>query len=286
MVRRMYNSSRDLDWNTEVAPVVSDYCGRMMAGGYSEKYRKNIVKHALAIYDDKIRKNDSGDIPLNRPKGYKKLERRKLKKQKKRNWSSKGGYVAPIIIQSTPGGKLLKIMKKIAASEPELKFNVVERGGITVEKMLSRPNPTASEGCGRSECLGCEQEGGIKRCMKPNHMYSYTCMEPGCNFKYIGESHNNFFTRSNEHKTKFNAKKLETREGSFIYKHQIEKHSGNQPNMKMQVLKTFHDNLTRQITESVHIFRTEQQTQFSLMNSKAEWHAPSLYTVRRQISHG
>ena len=177
-------------------------------------------------------------------------------------------------------------MKKIAASEPELKFNIVEKGGITVEKMLSRPNPTASEGCGRSECLGCEQEGGIKRCMKPNHMYSYTCMEPGCNFKYIGESHNNFFTRSNEHKTKFNAKKLETREGSFIYKHQIEKHSGNQPNMKMQVLKTFHDNLTRQITESVHIFRTEQQTQFSLMNSKAEWHAPSLYTVRRQISHG
>ena len=76
----MYNSSRDLDWEIEVAPVVSDYCGRMMAGGYSEKYRKDSLKHALAIYDDKVKKNDSGDVPLNRPKGYKKLERRKLKR--------------------------------------------------------------------------------------------------------------------------------------------------------------------------------------------------------------
>ena len=50
--------------------------------------------------------------------------------------------------------------------------------------------------------------------------------------------------------------------------------------------KTFRDSLTRQITESVHIYRTEQQTKYQLMNSKTEWHAPSLYTVRRQISHG
>ena len=66
----------------------------------------------------------------------------------------------------------------------------------------------------------------------------------------------------------------------------MEHHRGKEPNMKMKVEKTFHDNLTRQITESVHIFRTEQQTNFKLMNSKAEWHAPSLYTVRRQIGHG
>ena len=33
--------------------------------------------------------------------------------------------------------------------------------------------------------------------------------------------------------------------------------------MKMKVEKTFHDNLTRQITESVHIFRTEQLTEVS-----------------------
>ena len=56
----MCGTSRDLDWDQFVAPVLSDYCGRMMAGGYSEKYRKDIVKYALAIYDGKVRKNDSG----------------------------------------------------------------------------------------------------------------------------------------------------------------------------------------------------------------------------------
>ena len=185
--------------------MVSEYCGRMMAAGYSEKYRKDIVKHALAIYDDKIRKNDSGDVPLNRPKGYKKLERRKLKKQKKRKWSSKGGYVAPIIIPSTPGGILLKMLKKIAASEPGLRFNIIERGGVTVEKMLSKSNPTASAGCKQLKCLGCKQEGGIKKCQKCNHLYSYTCLEPGC--KYLGESSNNFFTRSGQHEENIKPRK-------------------------------------------------------------------------------
>ena len=183
LTRRMYGTSRELDWDENVAPVLSEYCGRMMAGGYSEKYRKNIVKHALAIYDDKTRKNYAGEVPLNRPKGYKKIQRRKEKRRKKRNWSSKGGYVAPIIIQSTPDARLLKMIKQVAETEPELKFNIIEKGGITVEKMLARPNPTASDGCAIPECEGFKQEGGMKKCQKCNHMYSYTCMEPGCMFK-------------------------------------------------------------------------------------------------------
>ena len=71
-----------------------------------------------------------------------------------------------------------------------------------------------------------------------------------------------------------------------MYRHLAEKHPGKEPNMKIQVEKTFHDNLTRQITESVYIFRTEQQTDFELMNTKSEWNAPTLYTVRREIGHG
>ena len=117
-------------------------------------------------------------------------------------------------------------------------------------------------------------------------MYSYTCSEPDCNYKYIGESHNNFLTRSKQHTTKYESKDPKVRDGSFIYKHQMEHHNGREPNKKLKVEKTFQDNLTRQITESVHIFRTEQQTEFKLMNTKSEWHAPSLYNVRREIGHG
>ena len=63
-----------------------------------------------------------------------KKERRKLKRQKKRKWSSKGGYVAPIIIPSTPNGILLKMLKKVAESEPGLRFNFVEKGGTVVTR--------------------------------------------------------------------------------------------------------------------------------------------------------
>ena len=92
---------------------------------------------------------------------------------------------------------------------------------------------------------GCKQEGGLNKCEKINCMYSYTCKEPGCRYKYIGESHNNFRTRAKQHLEKYNSKSKAANEGSFIYKHQAEKHRGNKPNMKMKVEKTFHDNLTR-----------------------------------------
>ena len=99
----MWNTSTELDRDQHVAPVCSDYCGRLYAAGYSEQYRKNVVKHAVNIWDKKIHDNDTGVSPLNRPKGYRKLERRKEKKEKKKNWTTKGGYCAPIIVPATPG---------------------------------------------------------------------------------------------------------------------------------------------------------------------------------------
>ena len=110
------------------------------------------------------------------------------------------------------------MLKKVAASEPGLRFNIIERGGVTVEKMLSKSNPTASAGCKQQKCFGCKQEGGIRKCQKCNHLYSYTCLEPGCKFKYLGESHNNFFSQDLDNMMKNikpKRKKLE-RDLSFI----------------------------------------------------------------------
>ena len=90
-------------------------------------------------------------------------------------------------------------------------------------------------------------------------MNSYTCIEPGCNYKYVGKSHNNVRTSTKQHLDKYNSNSKSLKEGSFIFKHQAEMHRGDKPNMKMKVERTFHDNLTRQISESVYIFRTEQQ---------------------------
>ena len=88
-------------------------------------------------------------LSVSKSKGYQKLERRKDKHLKRRNWNQKGGHVAPIIIPSTPGGILAKMMREVADAEatPGLHFKVVEKGGKRLESLLSRPNPTASDHC-------------------------------------------------------------------------------------------------------------------------------------------
>ena len=153
IVRRLTNTSRELDWDQYVAPILSEYMARMKAAGYSQDYRQHVLQNALNIYDLKLRKNNEGITPLNRPKGYRKLERRKEKHQKKRNWSQKGGHVAPIIVPSTPGGILAQMMREVADSEatPGLHFKVVEKGGRRLESLLSKPNPTSSGHCVRKD---------------------------------------------------------------------------------------------------------------------------------------
>ena len=130
-----------------MAPVLSEYMARMRAAGYSQDYREHVLRNALAIYDAKLRKNDEGTVPLNRPKGYKKVERMSEKADKRKSWSRKGGFVAPIIVPSTPGGILAKMMRSVAEKEatPGLRFKVVEKGGNWLESLLSKPNPTASD---------------------------------------------------------------------------------------------------------------------------------------------
>ena len=52
--RRISNTSKNLDWDEYVAPVLTDYMARMKAAGYDENYRKQVLLNALAIADRKI----------------------------------------------------------------------------------------------------------------------------------------------------------------------------------------------------------------------------------------
>ena len=69
------------------------------------------------MHDSKIQKDVDGECPLNRPSGYRKVERKKEKLHKKKNWSIKGGYIAPIIVPATPNGELARMLKTVAESE-------------------------------------------------------------------------------------------------------------------------------------------------------------------------
>ena len=130
---------------------------RMMAGGYHEKYQENVLRNALAVYDSKLKDDAEGSVPLNRPRGYKKAERRKEKRRKRNSWGTKGGHIAPIIVPSTPNGELARRLRKVAEEEtiPGIKFKVAEHGGKTVGGQLQKTNSTGSSGCQEVKCPVC-----------------------------------------------------------------------------------------------------------------------------------
>ena len=72
----------------EVAPVITQYLSRMMQAGYPERYRKDVLQHALNIYDKMVKDDREGSRPLYRPKDWQVEQRMKDKKNKKHSCSS------------------------------------------------------------------------------------------------------------------------------------------------------------------------------------------------------
>ena len=77
ILRRLLNSSTRLNWERDVAPVVTEYMGRMAVAGYTEKFRKNTLERGIRIYDQMVKNDKDGVQPMYRPKDWQKVERRK-----------------------------------------------------------------------------------------------------------------------------------------------------------------------------------------------------------------
>ena len=274
-----------LDWSEHCAPVLTEYLRRMMAAGYDEKYRKDILCQATNIYDSKLKNDADGSVPLNRPSGYRKLERRKEKIQSRRTWSTKGGYTAPIIVQSTPGGVLAKMMREVAEQEstPDIKFKVIERGGTTLIRQLQKANPTAPPRCSKDDCGMCSHQDTYLRCHKDNVCYRYDCNVPGCQAAYVGETSKNLFTRNLGHVYKYDKKQ----DSSWMHNHQVQAHNGAPADFTIKILSSHKDALSRQTAESVRIARAQDEIgEENVMNSKSEYHQPSITRLQTRIRHG
>ena len=203
MMRRILNTSDRLDWETSVAPVLTDYCVRMRLAGYDEHYRKRTLEQTLGRFDRMVQEAQDGK-PIHRPKNWHCEERRQQKNKKKHNWGTKGGYIAPIIIPSTPDSELLQMLREVTETDmmPGLKFKLVERGGTMVKWTLQNTNPTAMPGCSSRECPACKWgrgEGGP--CRKSNTLYEFACQQcpSGDRAVYLGETARNLYTRGREH---------------------------------------------------------------------------------------
>ena len=197
---------------------------------------------------------------------------------------------------------LLKEMRKVAEAvsqeNPNIVFSIIERGGVSVERMLMKTNPTESENCGR-DCFGCNQGGEHKNmCRKSNVLYNWECKKSECDAGYDGQSSKNNFTRSGQHLSLYNNwvryedGSINPRSGksyakpqssSFLYDHQIEDHNGAPPEFKLQSKRYYgRDRLACQVAEGVSIKMRTGKT----LNSKSDWDAPSLITLERNVRMG
>ena len=196
IVRRILNTSANLEWSTYVAPAVTDYMARMSSAGYDELYRKRTLQKSLKIFDRMTRDDHNGIRPINRPKDWQREERTRTKRAKKHNWATRGGCIAPIIIPPTPHSELLHMLREVAEAEtlPGLKFKIVEGGGKAVRRVVQKSNPTANGRCQERDCLACKGDavsGGS--CRKNNIVYEVGCQMCPENDQavYIGETARN-----------------------------------------------------------------------------------------------
>ena len=97
-----------------------------------------------------------------REKNFQRIERKKQKGTKKHNWSTKGGYIAPIMVPSTPNGELAKALRGVVEQEQQgsLKFKIVETGGITIKSRVQKSNPYSTLGCNDRSCVLCKDGKG------------------------------------------------------------------------------------------------------------------------------
>ena len=277
----MVNTSEKLDWNESVAPVLTDYMGRMYQAGYDESYRRRVLERALGRYDQMRRDDEDGKTPLNRQKNWMDEMTREKKRKKRHNWSTGGGCIAPIMIPATPNSELLRMLREVASRETDagLKFKIVETGGRTLKSQVQVSNPTATPGCPSGDCLACRGGPGTGgNCRRSNVLYRIDCglceEEERCT--YVGETSRNLYTRGKEHVNKYQSKK--TRAESFMHVHQNERHPGLPAEFQAKVVGSFKDCLSRHVSEGVHIRGGPD-----ILNSKSEWHQPALWRVQSEL---
>ena len=280
LLRRILNTSSRLNWTTTVAPVLTDYMKRMMSAGYHEGYRKSVLGHALRIYERMRQEDQDGVRPLYRPPDWQAEERRIDKRRKKYSWSTKGGFTAHIFVPATPNSELTKMFQQLADEEslPDLKFKIVESGGRSAKGLMQQSNPTATPGCDSRKCLACRGvRGKGGSCRRGNIQYEVSCSlcPDEAKSAYVGETSRNLYARGIEHDRKFETQDKE----SFMIKHQADKHDGQPASFEGRVTGSFKDCLSRQVSEGVTIRRCPYQ----ILNSKSEWHQPSLWRVRSQL---
>ena len=288
-MRRLMCCSPNLD-NRERDKVMEDFALLMKRSGYKERFRYEVISDALRGYAKRVKEDEEGRRPLNRPKRYQEDQRRRSKEDKKERWykrEARGSRVREgvLIIPPTPHSILAKEMRKICQEELQgshMAITVMERGGRRLGQVLGTTVPGASgrEGCGRERCFPCNtgQEGV---CRRTGVGYEITCTLCELNnivAQYGGESGRNLFQRGKEHVQDWERKQAD----KPLWKHVLEKHGGRAEvplfgHFKMKRLQVFYKPQRRKANEGVRIANLDPDTR---MNSRDEFRQGTNISLR------
>ena len=242
-----------LPWDRTIVHL-NDFAQRLRASGYNEDYRHQVIKAGVVGFDKMLEVATNGGRPLNRARSWKEDIRQKKKELQRKNWYRKGGYDVPLFVPHTPRGELAKRMR---AKEMEnnqgrkIRFKIIEKGGVTLEKKLRRSNPWAGGRCGRERCFPCRgNKGG--NCWREGVTYTLWCEECGERVAaYQGETGRNGYTRGREHLENLEAK---NEDKSVLWLHSIYHHQRREDvEYSMRVTGGYKDSLDRQVMERVQI---------------------------------
>ena len=279
-LRRIRNTKMELGMKVRNEHL-NNFMVKMKNSGYSQKYRIQILNSALNAFEKMLEEDRNGTKPLYRNRNWNKENRIQSKENKGKNWyknekNSEKVYKSILFVPPTPGSVLLKEMRN---REEELnghdieRIKIVEKGGIKMEKILTKKNPFLEEKCQEKWCPLCKGNyGNIKiGCNTNNTGYRWTCKtcEKSKNEVkvYEGETSRSIRVRTMEHIKSYETKKSH----SVLYKHKLLDHIDEDVEYGLEITGIFKDALTRQANEAVRIYNRKGS---EILNSKSEFNHP------------
>jgi hypothetical protein len=242
---------------------IQDFMGRMELSGYNKGDRTSVYMGAKKKFEKQVNDHAAGIRPLYRPKSWNKTERKKLKKEKKRNWYGIN-YDGVYFVQPTINGLLAKKCRRIFQTS-KLKIKVVERSGRSMRQLLTTSNPFTNGRCPNENCCVCTRCSPNTKhpCKTRECVYEIKCNT--CSHTYIGETSRSLEERIKEHLHLYDTQN----KNSVLFQHASEKHTAQQDHVQWSVrvrAKCPSDAALRQATEAT-LISIEKPT----LNKKSEF---------------
>ena len=280
--RRLHNTKHELEWQVKVE-ILEKYMAELMASGYTERDRHEILKSGIKRYENLRQKEEDGVRPFFRNRNFEKNKRKEDKENKRSNWfkNTTNRYKTVFFVPPTPGSKLLNMLKATENKfkiDDENRIKFVETGGQKYIDFYRNSNPFRESCKATGKCMISNDPESTADCKTTNVGYSIECKlcnDRGINITYEGESARNLHLRTGEHLRDLKNKS----DKSVLYKHILNKHEDEKDDVKFRtkIVGKFKSCTNRQIEESIRIRNKHPSL---LMNSKSEFYGP---VIKRKV---